>query len=180
MYNFKVGQVICLKSDSSKKGAITSITDDDVYSVFIDGEIKTFYPSQLLDISEESKSIIEFSDYSDFHTYMSATEIREPNNSSLFSLNSGNITYIPYQYRPVLKFIKSDEPRILIADSVGVGKTIEAELILKELEARKDVESVAIICPKPLISEKKWEDELKRFGEEFIPLTGKDLRFCIE
>ena len=39
MYNFKVGQVICLKSDSSKKGAITSITDDGVYSVFIDGEI---------------------------------------------------------------------------------------------------------------------------------------------
>ncbi len=180
MYNFKITQLVCLKSDSSKKGVITKITDDDIYTVFIDGEERTFYPSQLLDISDESKSIIEFSDYSDFHTYMSATEIREPNNSSLFSLNSGNITYIPYQYRPVLKFIKSDEPRILIADSVGVGKTIEAELILKELEARKDVESVAIICPKPLISEKKWEDELKRFGEEFIPLTGKDLRFCIE
>ena len=180
MYNFKIGQIICLKSDSSKKGAITAISEDGVYSVFMDGELKTFYPSQLLDISEESKSIIKFSDYYDFHTYMSATEIREPNNSSLFSLNSGNITFIPYQYRPVLKFIKSDEPRILIADSVGVGKTIEAELILKELEARKDVESVAIICPKPLISEKKWEDELKRFGEEFIPLTGKDLQFCIE
>ena len=180
MYNFKVGQVICLKSNFSKKGAITSISDDGVYSVFIDGEIKTFYPSQLLDVSEEAKSIIKFSDYTDLHTYMSATEIREPNNSSLFSLNSGNITFIPYQYRPVLKFIKADEPRILIADSVGVGKTIEAELILKELEARKDVESVVIICPKPLISEKKWEDELKRFGEEFVPLNGKDLQFCIE
>ena len=180
MYSFKVGQVICLKSDSSKKGAITSITDDGVYSVFIDGEIKTFYPSQLLDISDEKKSIISFSDYTDLHTYMSATEIREPNSSSLFSLNSGKISYIPYQYRPVLKFIKSDSPRILIADSVGVGKTIEAELILKELEARKDVESVAIICPKPLISEQKWENELKRFGEEFVPLDGKDLRFCIE
>ena len=180
MYSFKVGQVICLKSDSSKKGAITSITDDGVYSVFIDGEIKTFYPSQLLDISDEKKSIISFSDYTDLHTYISATEIREPNSSSLFSLNSGKISYIPYQYRPVLKFIKSDSPRILIADSVGVGKTIEAELILKELEARKDVESVAIICPKPLISEQKWENELKRFGEEFVPLDGKDLRFCIE
>lgn len=165
MYSFKVGQVICLKSDSSKKGAITSITDDGVYSVFIDGEIKTFYPSQLLDIADEQKSIINFSDFTDLHTYMSATEIREPNSSSLFSLNSGKISYIPYQYRPVLKFIKSDAPRILIADSVGVGKTIEAELILKELEARKDVESVAIICPKPLISEQKWENELKRFGE---------------
>ncbi len=180
MYNFKVGQVICLKSDFSKKGVITFISDDGVYSVFIDNETKTFYPSQLLDISEETKSIIKFSDYTDFHTYMSAREIREPNNSSLFSLNSGNITFIPYQYRPILKFIKADEPRILIADSVGVGKTIEAELILKELEARKDVEAVAIICPKPLISEKKWEDELKRFGEAFIPINGKDLQFCIE
>lgn len=180
MYNFKVGQIICLKSDSSKKGAITAISDDGVYSVFIDNGVKTFYPSQLLDVSDEAKSIIGFSDYTDCHTYMAATEIREPNNSSLFSLNSGKISYIPYQYRPVLKFIKSDEPRILIADSVGVGKTIEAELILKELEARKDVESVAIICPKPLISERKWEDELKRFDEEFVPLNGKDLRFCIE
>lgn len=169
-----------MKSDSSRKGAITAISDDGVYSVFIDGEVKTFYPSQLLDVSDEAKSIIEFSDYTDCHTYMSAIEIREPNNSSLFSLNSGKISYIPYQYRPVLKFIKSDAPRILIADSVGVGKTIEAELILKELEARNDVESVAIICPKPLISEKKWENELKRFDEEFIPLDGKDLRFCIE
>lgn len=180
MYNFKVGQVICLKSDSSRKGAITAISDDGIYSVFIDKEVKTFYPSQLLDVSDEARSIIEFSDYTDCHTYMAATEIREPNRSSLFSLNSGKISYIPYQYRPVLKFIKSDEPRILIADSVGVGKTIEAELILKELEARKDVESVAIICPKPLISERKWEEELKRFDEEFMPLNGNDLRFCIE
>lgn len=180
MYNFKVGQLVCLKSDSSKKGAITSISDGDVYSVFINGEIKTFYPSQLLDLSEESKSIIKFSDYVDFHTYMTANAVLAPDNSSLFSLNSGKISFIPYQYRPVLKFIKSDEPRILIADSVGVGKTIEAELILKELEARKDVESVAIICPKPLISERKWEEELKRFGEDFIPLSGKELRFCIE
>lgn len=180
MYNFSVGQLICLKTDSSKKGVISAISDDGVYSVFMDNEVKTFYPSQLLDVSDEAKAIVEFSDYTDFHTYMTATEIREPNNSSLFSLNSGRISFIPYQYRPVLKFIKADEPRILIADSVGVGKTIEAELILKELEARKDVESVAIICPKPLISEKKWEEELKRFGEEFVPVEGKDLRFCIE
>lgn len=180
MNKFNVGQVVCLKSDVSKRGAVTAVTDDGVYSVFMDGTIKTFYPSQLLDIADEAKAIIEFSDYEDFHTYMTATEIREPNNSSLFSLNSGKISFIPYQYRPVLKFIKADEPRILIADSVGVGKTIEAELILKELEARKDLESVAIICPKPLISEKKWEDELKRFGEEFVPVDGKALRFCIE
>ena len=76
--------------------------------------------------------------------------------------------------------IKADEPRILIADSVGVGKTIEAGLIIKELQARSDLEKVMIICPKPLISERKWELEMKRFDEDFIPLDGNTLRQIIQ
>ena len=75
--------------------------------------------------------------------------------------------------------IKADEPRILIADSVGVGKTIEAGLIIKEMEARNDVENVLVICPKPLVSERKWELEMKRFDEEFIPIDGPQLRQII-
>jgi len=49
----------------------------------------------------------------------------------------------------------------LIADSVGVGKTIEAGLILKELQARRELQSVLIICPRPLVAEKKWLTEMK-------------------
>ena len=81
--------------------------------------------------------------------------------------------------RPALKVIKADEPRILIADSVGVGKTIEAGLIIKELEARNELDNVVVICPKPLVSERKWEDEMKKFDEEFTPLTGSELRQII-
>ena len=180
MCNFKVGQLVCLKSNTSKKGAIVSITDEDIISVFIDNEIQPFYESQLIDINSKVQFSQTYSDFVDFHNYMTAIEVGKASRSSLFSLNSGKIDFIPYQYRPVLKFIKSDQPRILIADSVGVGKTIEAELILKEYEARKDIDSIAIICPKPLISEKKWENELKRFGEEFIPLNGSDLKYCLE
>lgn len=176
--SFSAGQLVCLKSDKSKKGVVVSISDD-IVSVFIDNEIQPFYISQLVDANCNTNEEINFSDYTDFHNYLTSIEVNQKNNSSLFSLNSGKIDFIPYQYRPVLKFIKSDQPRILIADSVGVGKTIEAELILKEYEARKDIDSILIICPKPLISEKKWENELKRFGEEFVPLNGSDLRFCI-
>ena len=86
---------------------------------------------------------------------------------------------MPYQFRPALKIIKSDQPRILIADSVGVGKTIEAGLIIKELEARGNLERVLIICPKALVAERKWEMEMKRFDEEFIPINGNDLRQII-
>ncbi|HEY8747184.1 MAG TPA: hypothetical protein VIM11_04370 [Tepidisphaeraceae bacterium] len=39
----------------------------------------------------------------------------------------------------MLKLIRSDRPRLLIADEVGVGKTIEAGLIIKELRARMDL-----------------------------------------
>lgn len=178
--SFNVGQIVCLKSNTSKKGAVVSIADEGIISVFIDGEIQPFYESQIIDANNAVQSTQSYSDYLDFHNYMTAIEVGKATRSSLFSLNSGKIDFIPYQYRPVLKFIKADQPRILIADSVGVGKTIEAELILKEYEARKDIDSVAIICPKPLISEKKWENELKRFGEEFIPLNGSDLKYCLE
>ena len=67
----------------------------------------------------------------------------------------------------------------MIADGVGVGKTIEAGLILRELQARRDIRSVLIICPKPLITERKWEVEMRRFDERFAPLDGDKLRYCM-
>ena len=94
-------------------------------------------------------------------------------------MNTARIDFVPYQFRPALKLIHSDTPRILIADSVGVGKTIEAGLIIKELEARHDLAHVAIICPRPLVAERKWELEMKRFDEEFIPIDGPTFRQAI-
>lgn len=84
-----------------------------------------------------------------------------------------------YQYRPVLKLIRSDRPRILIADEVGVGKTIEAGLVIKELRARMDISSILVICPKALVAERKWQTEMKRFDENFTPLDGPLLRHCL-
>ncbi len=75
--------------------------------------------------------------------------------------------------------IHADVPRILIADSVGVGKTIEAGLIIKELEARSELERIVVICPRPLVAERKWELEMERFDEEFIPVDGPALRQII-
>lgn len=77
--------------------------------------------------------------------------------------------------------MNADRPRLLIADEVGVGKTIEAGLILKELQSRQDVESVLVICPKPLITENKWRNEMRRFDEHFMHIDGAaSLRYCIE
>ena len=110
---------------------------------------------------------------------LTAYQINNPGSSNLYSLNSARIDFVPYQFRPALKLIKSDNPRLLIADDVGVGKTIEAGLILKEMEARGSIDSVLIICPRSLISERKWELEMKRFDENFTPMNGSELLECI-
>jgi superfamily II DNA or RNA helicase len=180
MSKYAKGQIVCLKSDGNQKGMISDVVvggNETLYKVFIAGNIKSFYESQLL--SEEQNSHIVRVDKDLFNAHITALQIRHPSLSSLYSLNSARIDFIPYQFRPVLKFIKADQPKLLIADSVGVGKTIEAGLILQELKARKNIDSVLIICPRPLVAEKKWENEMKRFGEDFTALDGGTLKYCI-
>lgn len=179
---FEQGQVVVLKSDNSIKGAVISVingSDEVRYQIFTNTlGIQVYYESQLQ--AENVQNDLEKVDAERFHAGLTASLIRNPSISSLYSLNSAKIDFIPHQFRPVLKFIKSDRPRLLIADGVGVGKTIEAGLILRELEARRNIESILIICPRPLVSEKKWESEMKRFDEEFTALDGDLLRYCIK
>ena len=177
---FVPGQIVFLKSNPSTRGAVVSIlpgTPEDRVNVFVDGEIKTYFASQL-QLEIQSEDVLSRLSCDEFHAYLTALQIRSPL-LTLYSLNAARIDYIPYQYRPVMKFIKSDRPRLLIADSVGVGKTIEAGLILRELQARSDVRSVLIICPRPLVAEEKWQREMKRFDEDFMHLDGKTLQHCI-
>ncbi len=177
---FKIGDTIEVKYNG-KIGAIISIEEYNGttrYITLIDGKKVSFYPEQIRPANIENKPLN--STAKDINSLFTARLLLNPNINSLYSLNSSKIDYIPYQFRPVLKIIKSESPRILIADGVGVGKTIEAGLILKELEARFDIKSVLVICPRPLITEKKWQNELKdKFGEKFVHIDGDKLRYCI-
>ena len=71
----------------------------------------------------------------------------------LYAMRAARILHVPFQYKPLLRLLRADQPRLLIADDVGVGKTIEAGLILKELEAQRDVERVLVMCPRSLVHE---------------------------
>jgi superfamily II DNA or RNA helicase len=64
-----------------------------------------------------------------------------------------------YQLVPLLMALKLDPVRLLIADDVGVGKTIEAALIARELLDRGDVERFAVLCPPHLVEQ--WVTELE-------------------
>ena len=171
---------VYLTGDPDTKGMVFSVTDvggTKKYEVFVDGELKTFYDGQIQKI--DAAPAYSWIDLSTLQSNLTAYEINNPSAGNLYSLNAARIDFVPYQFRPALKLIKSDEPKILIADSVGVGKTIEAGLIIKELEARNELDNILIICPKPLVAERKWELEMRRFDEDFIPLDGAILRQAI-
>ena len=61
----------------------------------------------------------------------------------------------PYQLVPLLMALKLDPVRVLIADDVGVGKTIEACLIARELMDRGECQRLAVLCP-PHLAE-QWQ-----------------------
>jgi superfamily II DNA or RNA helicase len=98
----------------------------------------------------------------------------------LYSMESSNTEFLPHQYKPVLKFIESPVGRLLVADEVGLGKTIEAVYIWQELQARVDARRLLIICPSML--REKWKsDLLTRFGiEDAIIMDAKSLLEALE
>lgn len=88
-----------------------------------------------------------------------------------FALGLSNSRVEPqlHQVSVALRALEKSQPRLILADEVGLGKTIEAGLILKELRARMgaDLERVLIMVPASLVTQ--WHFELRtKFNEDFI------------
>ena len=179
---FNVGDKVCLTINNQMVGAIIAVlpSANSVvrYQVFHDANsISTYFENQLqLILDNASSEMIKFSDFLGKY----ATQKMKINSAStMFALNAGNIKFIPFQFRPLARILNAERPRILIADEVGVGKTIETGIILKEFEKRDSVKSAVIICPKDLTS--KWRREMKtRFDEAFEVLTSERLSYCLD
>lgn len=181
-YLFNTGDLVTLRSNPAILMPVIEVVPGGVecrYRVFQNNVKAMYYESQLqasqtTDVERKTLSVHQL------HAYLTSLQLLSPSTANLFSLRSGRVQFVPYQYRPVLKLIRADRPRLLIADEVGVGKTIEAGLIIKELRARMDISSVLIICPKALVAERKWFLEMKRFDEHFTALDGSLLRHCLK
>jgi len=81
----------------------------------------------------------------------------------IYSKFATNTDFKPYQFKPVLNLIQSPSDGLLIADEVGLGKTIEAGLVWTELRSRMNSNRLVIVCPSVLTE--KWKMELSnKFG----------------
>lgn len=93
----------------------------------------------------------------------------------LRSLGQVSVRPRPYQLVPLIMALRLDPVRLLIADDVGIGKTIEAGLIAKELLERGTVQRVAVLCPPPLCEQ--WHHELQsKFGLDAVVVRSSTIR----
>lgn len=83
---------------------------------------------------------------------------------ALLAVQPGRLRIEPYQLVPVLRALRAGRVRLLLADGVGLGKTIQAGLILTELMARRIAHRILIVSPAgPLLDQ--WRTEMReRFG----------------
>src|ERR1700677_4109768 len=95
-----------------------------------------------------------------------------PGTASFVTRDPGRVRVEPYQLVPLMRALDMPRPRLLLADGVGLGKTIQAGLIATELIARRRAHRILIVAPSgPLL--RQWEQETRlRFALKFTPVTN--------
>src|SRR4051812_49140411 len=115
----------------------------------------------------------------DFRYALTVQKLQGQFTDTLFTYNAARIQIQAHQFKPLLKLLTSPYRRLLIADEVGLGKTIEAGIILNEVELREHMERILVICPHALIH--KWRDELDaKFGLRFENWSASQVRSWLD
>ena len=111
-----------------------------------------------------------FADKETLSRLITFERLQSPLDDNLYALRASRTAFQPYQFKPLLKFLRSPKQRLLLADEVGLGKTIEAGFILTEIMARhpRTLRRVLVVCKASLCP--KWQAEMR---------TRFDLRFDI-
>ena len=185
------GDRVSLRSTPDRVGVVVSeaqwINDKPYYRVSFDPSAPavTYGLDSLQPVADGSDPLHlltrkEFATPSEFATFLILKKLETPLSDNLYTFYNSRTQFEAYQFKPVLKFLNSVDQRLLIADEVGLGKTIEAGIILEELDARlKGLSRVLIVCPATLVQ--KWQGELRsRFSEEFRILRSADVAHFLD
>ncbi|MEB3281408.1 MAG: SNF2-related protein [Lyngbya sp.] len=163
------GQEVRMRNNPGKRGITTGTTRKygGRLQVLINwGPNETSYKQyeqlELCGEPETNKSLMEsgrFGTPDDLRRILTFEKVKGELTDVFYSMESSNTDFYAYQFKPVLKFLDSPVGRLLIADEVGLGKTIESVYIWKELQAREDARRLLIVCPAMLRD--KWVGDLR-------------------
>ena len=165
---FAPQQEVRLKNDPSTVGITTGIEREIngrvVVEVNVIGKGRKRYPSDQLELIETERGIIDdirdekFLSPEVLRTVLIHIQLSGRLADMIYSMEATNTDFYAFQFKPVVKLINSPSNSLLIADEVGLGKTIEAGLIWTELKARFDAKNLLVFCPFALT--RKWQAEL--------------------
>lgn len=134
------------------------------YPIRFGRETKNILESGLqeLDIldSPNNWTSLPLSSLEEFTSLLSLEKLQQPLSDVLYSYGRTRTVFRAYQFKPLLKLLQTHSQRLLIADEVGLGKTIEAGLIWSELQHREGIRRGLVVCPAALT--RKWQSEMKR------------------
>jgi len=132
------------------------------------GRIYNLLQEHLVDADDKTDFDIHY-----FKYIISAARIKNELNRGFVSSLKEKIIPLPHQIYALNRALSKNEMRYLLADEVGLGKTIEAGLIMKELKTRGLINRILIVCPKSLMTQ--WYQEMKdKFDEIFYIILPRD------
>ena len=140
------------------------------YRVF-DSSTGTLYKVMGDNLSESSGTNTYDENYLRYVTLLSKIK-NETAGGLLTSLASGVIP-LPHQLHVLNRVMANNNIRYILADEVGLGKTIEAGMVIKELKARGLVRRTLVVCPTGLVTQ--WSAEMQeKFHEKFQVILPSD------
>jgi Superfamily II DNA/RNA helicases, SNF2 family len=168
-----VGQVVRLRDNPGRIGRITGLTRESGSFTLVQVEfgpaerpykrVETLEP---VDSHESTLDLLvagKLGGPADLRRALTFEKIKGGLTNVLYSMEATRADFHAHQFKPVLRFIESSSGRILLADEVGLGKTVEAMYIWKELQARISARRVLVVCP-AMLREKWRRDMLNLFN----------------
>ncbi len=182
--NFKPGERVRLKRDPSAVGVVTDTPPQEMTGrLMIEVEFPTGRarrPASQLERVEAEVDAVEdlrngkLSSPIDLRRTINHLRMTGKLADMIYAMGATNTQFHAYQFKPLLKLLNAPARGLLIADEVGLGKTIEAGLIWTELVARFDARRLLVVCPKPLVE--KWRAELRsKFNVEAKACNAAEL-----
>ncbi len=142
------------------------------------GTQKLLYEYEILDLVPETITSFgsSLSGIQNFFLSLWANQIKAQYSSThLKMVNNSRLFLLPHQVTVAYRLLMKYQPRMLLADEVGLGKTIEAGLFISEMISRQLMRKILIIVPANL--QNQWQFELKnKFHIDSFMLTGKNFK----
>ena len=187
------GQEVRIRSNPGQRGITTGKVRKAGTRILVQVQFgpneKVYKPHNLLELcgdDDDIESLLRrkrFGGPDDLRRILTFEKIKGQLTNVFYSMEASQTDFYAHQFKPVLKFLNSSVGRLLIADEVGLGKTIEAMYIWKELQTRADARRLIIVCPAML--RQKWQDDLRQRFNIFADIVdAKELlsraRSCLE